>query len=124
MRAANAYSEALFSKARLGESVPATPPLRSIHQWNNEALAKMDEKFSAIHEANVKDGRPSIAPEKLMRAMRAAPASGSVCPGLGRHALSGAGGPAIEGGGRLGRPMGARGGRGRVCPDRQFKLSY
>jgi transposase len=35
----------------------------------NEALAKMDERFSAMYEADVKGGRPSIAPEKLMRAM-------------------------------------------------------
>ena len=29
----------------------------------------MDAKFSAMYEADVKGGRPSIAPEKLMRAM-------------------------------------------------------
>ena len=29
----------------------------------------MDGKFSAMYEADVKGGRPSIAPEKLMRAM-------------------------------------------------------
>jgi Transposase domain (DUF772) len=35
----------------------------------NEALAKMDERFSAMYEADFKGGRPSIAPEKRMRAM-------------------------------------------------------
>jgi transposase len=29
----------------------------------------MDEKFSAMYEADIRGGRPSIAPEKLMRAM-------------------------------------------------------
>jgi transposase len=35
----------------------------------NEALTKMDGRFSAMYEADVKGGRPSIAPEKLVRAM-------------------------------------------------------
>jgi transposase len=43
--------------------------VRPIRKWINEALAKMDEKFSAMYEADIKGGRPSIAPEKLMRAM-------------------------------------------------------
>ncbi len=49
--------------------MPATHSLRPIRQWINEALAKMDEKFSAMYEADVKGDRPSIAPEKPMRAM-------------------------------------------------------
>ncbi len=35
----------------------------------NEALAKMDELFSRMYEADVKGGRPSVPPEKLLRAM-------------------------------------------------------
>ena len=35
----------------------------------NEALAKMDELFSRMYEADIKGGRPSIAPEKLLRPM-------------------------------------------------------
>jgi transposase/rhodanese-related sulfurtransferase len=35
----------------------------------NEALAKMDDLFSRMYEADIKGGRPSIAPEKLLRAM-------------------------------------------------------
>ena len=69
MRGADAYNEALFSTVRLEDFVPASHPLRPIRQWINEALAQMDEKFSAMYEADVKGGRPSIAPEKLMRAM-------------------------------------------------------
>lgn len=35
----------------------------------NDTLAKMDEKFSAMYETDIRGGRPSIAPEKLVRAM-------------------------------------------------------
>jgi hypothetical protein len=35
----------------------------------NEALVKMDELYSRMYEADVKGGRPSIAPEKLLQAM-------------------------------------------------------
>ncbi|MDN7450866.1 IS5 family transposase [Burkholderia multivorans] len=35
----------------------------------NEALAKMDRLFAEMYEADIKGGRPSIAPEKLLRAM-------------------------------------------------------
>ena len=49
--------------------MPADHPLRPIRQWVNDALQQMDERFSAMYEADVKGGRPSIAPEKLMRAM-------------------------------------------------------
>ena len=35
----------------------------------NEALVKMDGLFAGMYEADIKGGRPSIAPEKLLRAM-------------------------------------------------------
>ena len=69
MRGNDRYNESLFSTVRLEDFVPANHPLRPIRSWMNEALAKMDERFSAMYEADVKGGRPSIAPEKLMRAM-------------------------------------------------------
>ena len=69
MRGSDGYNESLFSTVRLEDFVPASHPLRPIRQWVNEALAAMDESFSAMYEADVKGGRPSIAPEKLMRAM-------------------------------------------------------
>jgi transposase len=68
MRGADSYNESLFTTVRL-ESVPANHPLRRIPTWVNDALANMDTKFSAMYEADLKGGRPSIAPEKLMRAM-------------------------------------------------------
>lgn len=47
--------------------MPASHPLRTLCTWVNDALTKTDAKFSTICEADIKGGRPSIAPEKLMR---------------------------------------------------------
>jgi transposase len=69
MRGADGYNESLFTTVRLDSFVLADHPLRPIRLWVNDALAKMDTRFSAMYEADVKGGRPSIAPKKLMRAM-------------------------------------------------------
>ena len=69
MRGADSYSESLFTTVKLEDFVPAKHPLRPIRTWVNDALAKMDARFSAMYEADIKGGRPSIAPEKLLRAM-------------------------------------------------------
>ena len=69
MRGADSYNESLFTTVTLENFVPATHPLRPIREWVNDALARMNTKFSAMYEADVKGGRPSIAPEKLVRAM-------------------------------------------------------
>ncbi|MBG6078307.1 transposase [Polaromonas sp. CG_9.11] len=49
--------------------MPADHPLRAICQMVNEALHKMDALFAGMYEAPSKGGRPSISPEKLLRAM-------------------------------------------------------
>jgi hypothetical protein len=41
--------------------------MRRIRLMVNEALTKMDELFSRMYEADIKGGRPSIAPEKLLQ---------------------------------------------------------
>ncbi len=69
MRGADTYNESLFTTVKLEDFVPGDHPLRPIRIWVNDALGKIDEKFSAMYEADIKGGRPSIAPEKLMRAM-------------------------------------------------------
>ena len=69
MRGPDTYTEGLFTMRRLDDFVPANHPLRRIRVMANEALAEMDGLFSAMYEADIKGGRPSIAPEKLMRAM-------------------------------------------------------
>jgi transposase len=69
MRGSDTFTEGLFTMRRLDDFVPANHPLRRIRIMANEALAKMDGLFARMYEADVKGGRPSIAPEKLMRAM-------------------------------------------------------
>ena len=69
MRGADTFTESLFTMRRLEDFVPADHPLRAIRALVNEALVKMDGLFSKMYEADIKGGRPSIAPEKLLRAM-------------------------------------------------------
>ena len=69
MRGADTFTESLFTMQKLEDFVPADHPLRPIRQMVNAALVKMDALFSRMYEADIKGGRPSIAPEKLLRAM-------------------------------------------------------
>ncbi len=46
-----------------------TTPLRPIRIWLNDALKRMDPLFTRMYESDAKGGRPSIAPEKLIRAL-------------------------------------------------------
>lgn len=69
MRGADTFTESLFTLRKLEDFVPAEHPLRAIRQMVNAALVKMDVLFSGMYEADIKGGRPSIAPEKLLRAM-------------------------------------------------------
>ena len=69
MRGADTFTESPFMLHRLEDFVPSDHPLRAIRQMVNEALGKMDGLFAGMYEAVVKGGRPSIAPEKLLRAM-------------------------------------------------------
>ena len=69
MRGADTFTESLFTLRKLEDFVPAEHPLRPIRQMINAALVKMDGLFSGMYEADIKGGRPSIAPEKLLRAM-------------------------------------------------------
>ena len=69
MRGADTFTESPFTLHRLEDFVPTDHPLRAIRQMVNEALLKMDGLFAGMYEADVKGGRPSVAPEKLLRAM-------------------------------------------------------
>jgi len=69
MRGADTFTESLFTIRKLEDFVPADHPLRPIRVMVNEALLKMDRLFAGMYEAEIKGGRPSIAPEKLLRAM-------------------------------------------------------
>jgi len=69
MRGSDTVHEQLFSFSRLEDLIPATHPLRVIRKWVNDALGDMNVLFDQMYAADHKGGRPSIAPEKLMRAM-------------------------------------------------------
>ncbi len=69
MRGADTFTESLFSTRRLDDFVPASHPLRVIRKMTNAALTRMQPLFAGMYEADVKGGRPSVAPEKLLRAM-------------------------------------------------------
>ncbi|MEK8091221.1 IS5 family transposase [Methylocystis sp. IM3] len=66
MRGEDARSGALFSYVDLESRVSKAHPLRVIRDLANEALAALAGEFSALYAAT---GRPSIPPEKLLRAM-------------------------------------------------------
>ena len=69
MRGADTFTESLFTMRKLEDFVPASHPLGAIRKMANAALAKMEPLFARMYEADIKGGRPSIAPEKLLRAM-------------------------------------------------------
>ena len=58
-------SGALFSYVDVEARIPAKHPLRAMRRLTNAALAELDRRFSALYEAV---GRPSIPPERLLRA--------------------------------------------------------
>src|ERR1700704_1260768 len=66
MRGSDQHQSELFSYSSLEERVSADHPLRRIRQIADAALALMDGRFEEIYGET---GRPSIAPEKLLRAL-------------------------------------------------------
>ena len=65
MRGVDETSGSLFSYVDLEERIPPRHPLRKIRQVVNDALASLDADFEAL---NADFGRPSIPPERLIRA--------------------------------------------------------
>ncbi len=66
MRGEDERGEGLFSYVDLEARVPADHPLRSIRVLVDEALAALSGDFAVLYSTT---GRPSIAPEKLLRAL-------------------------------------------------------
>ena len=66
MRGADSKQEAMFSYVSPEARVPAKHPLRPIRAMISEALAQMDGRFEKLYSQT---GRPSIAPERLIRAL-------------------------------------------------------
>ena len=65
MRGTDEASESLFSYVDLEERIPAGHPLHKIRQIVNDALTSLYAEFDALY---TDFGRPSIAPERLIRA--------------------------------------------------------
>jgi transposase/IS5 family transposase len=65
MRGSDSQNGTLFSYMNLEERVPARHPLRKIKTVVDAALVDLDADFSALYAV---DGRPGIAPERLLRA--------------------------------------------------------
>ena len=65
MRGTDQTSGSLFSYVDLEDRIPAAHPLRRIRQIVNDALASLDGEFGQLYSG---EGRPSIAPERLLRA--------------------------------------------------------
>ena len=66
MRGSDERSGSLFSYVDLERRVPKDHPLRPIRELANEALSEMSGDFAALYAPL---GRPSIPPEKLLRAL-------------------------------------------------------
>src|SRR5258708_22668515 len=66
MRGSDERTGELFSYVDLEQRVPAKHPLRLVRGVVNEVLAALDSDFS---KAYADTGRPSIAPERLLRAL-------------------------------------------------------
>ena len=66
MRGKDVQQDELFSYGSLDERVPANHPLRPIRAMVDEALKDMSNRFDEIYGA---DGRRSIPPERLLRAL-------------------------------------------------------
>ncbi len=65
MRGTDETTGSLFSYVDLEERIPARHPLRQVRQIVNNALTSLDAEFDRLYSA---EGRPSIAPERLLRA--------------------------------------------------------
>jgi transposase len=66
MRGDDIHQESMFSSLSPEARVPKDHPLRPIRQMVNQALRELSRDFQAMYSS---EGRPSIPPEKLLRAL-------------------------------------------------------
>ena len=66
MRGQDTQQAGMFSYLSPEERVPATHPLRPIQQYVDTALPALSPQLAKLYAHT---GRPSIAPEKLLRAL-------------------------------------------------------
>ena len=65
MRGSDTQNGSLFCYVSLEDRIPARHPLRTIREVVNAALVTLDADFNELYAG---EGRPSIAPERLLRA--------------------------------------------------------
>src|ERR1700727_2240505 len=65
MRGDEGQQDVMFSYVKLERRVPSEHPLRAIRAMADMALRELDGHFAGLY---ARGGRPSIAPEKLIRA--------------------------------------------------------
>src|SRR5215510_1797726 len=66
MRGTDEKQGGMFSYVSPEQRIPADHPLRSIREMTDEVLRQLSRRFAGLYP---KTGRPSIAPEKLLRAL-------------------------------------------------------
>jgi len=66
MRGDDQQQDGVFSYVSLEQRVPPSHPLRAIRKMVDQALGELSGRFDELYAAT---GRPSIAPEKLLRAL-------------------------------------------------------
>ena len=66
MRGGDEKQSAMFSYVTLEQRIPRDHPLRSIRWMTDRALERMSVQFDELYSAT---GRPSIAPERLIRGL-------------------------------------------------------
>ena len=67
MRGENVGQGAMWSYVSLDERVPSDHPLRAMRKLVDEALVEISPELDALYPSRM--GRPSIAPEKLLKAL-------------------------------------------------------
>jgi hypothetical protein len=87
MRGDDVQQEARFSYLSPEARVPPDHPLRPIRNMVNQALTELSGKFQAMYS---REGRPSIAPEKLLRLRPRGSPAADLPP------LPGSGGPSFN----------------------------
>jgi transposase len=66
MRGEDQGQQGIFSYVSLEQRVPAEHPLRAVRKVVDEIFRRMSKQFDGLYSAT---GRPSIAPERLLRAL-------------------------------------------------------